>query len=228
MSYTVRPSANNDDHGSKSEGRPAVIHPPAPASSGATTQSNSSAFVPSTSTYTPGNTNQTPGNSTAKTTATTISTSKEGKKEDTTDTDKRTYRSNKIGAQWSQRDLEGDDFEAALEHANLSNLWSPMDLVRKEYGSGIYVYFKYLLYLVGINCAIGIFGAILYIIAVNDGLNDTIYSGIDLLFLGAFPNSVKSAWYGLTSICMLVAFLAAPIYQKYQGYITDQLKAEQE
>lgn len=137
------------------------------------------------------------------------------------------YRKDRIGAQWDQKDLEGEDFEAALEHANLSNMWSPLSLIRKEYGAGVYVYFKYLVYLVGINAAIGLFGMIFYIIAAAKGLSTGIYSGLDLLFLGAVPHSAKTEWYGLISVSMLGAFAAAPIYQRYQRYITDQWKNEE-
>eukprot|EP01138_Halocafeteria_seosinensis_P016352 gb/GECG01016683.1/.p1 GENE.gb/GECG01016683.1/~~gb/GECG01016683.1/.p1 ORF type:complete len:517 (+),score=62.36 gb/GECG01016683.1/:1-1551(+) len=137
------------------------------------------------------------------------------------------YMKSKIGAQWNNTELEGEDFEAALEHANLSNVWSPLSLIRKEYGAGVYVYFKYINYLVGINLAIGLFGLIFYIVAASKGLSTDTYSGLDLLFLGAAPHSAKTAWYGLISVSMLGAFLAAPIYQRYQRYITEQWKEEE-
>eukprot|EP01138_Halocafeteria_seosinensis_P001718 gb/GECG01001761.1/.p1 GENE.gb/GECG01001761.1/~~gb/GECG01001761.1/.p1 ORF type:complete len:518 (+),score=66.24 gb/GECG01001761.1/:1-1554(+) len=136
----------------------------------------------------------------------------------------------KIGAQWSVRlsQIEGEDKMAALEHTNLSTLSSPLDMIKEEYGSGIYVYFKYLIYLVGINSAIGLFSFIFFIIAANEGLRTEQYSGLNLLMLGAFSNDVKTKWYGMISVSMLGAFLAAPIYSRYQSYITNRLEKEQE
>lgn len=134
---------------------------------------------------------------------------------------------NQIGAQWSVRlSYLGEDADAITEHANLSTLGSPLDMVKQEYGNGIYVYFKYLIYLIALNTAMGVFTFIYFIIAADKGLRTEEYSGLDLLFLNAFHNDTKKAWYGLTTMAMLGAFLAAPIYQKYQSYITNRLEQE--
>jgi len=105
------------------------------------------------------------------------------------------------------------------EHANTATWWGPLTEVKTDYGNGIFIYFKYVWYLMIFNAVLSVPAMITFIGAAATGLDDSTYSGLGLLAISAFPAEVQGLWYAMTSIGVLLALGSPFVYRWYQSRI---------
>lgn len=116
-------------------------------------------------------------------------------------------------------ELTAEELEAMNEHANTATWWGPLTEVKADYGNGIYIYFKYVWYLMLFNAVLSVPALVTFIGAAGSGLDDSTYSGLGLLAISAFPDSVTGLWYAMTSIGALLALASPFVYRWYQSRI---------
>lgn len=96
--------------------------------------------------------------------------------------------------------------------------------MKTDYGVGIYLYFQWVWYLVMFNAVLCVPAIVTQIAGASEGLDTNTYPGLGSLFLGAFPASVRTLWYAMTSIGAVLGLASPWVYRWYQGRIESAWK----
>lgn len=118
-----------------------------------------------------------------------------------------------------------DAREAALEHANTASCCGSLEAVKHDYGRGIWMYFKYIQYLTGLNAVMAV-PALVTFVAAAPNLDTQSYSGLSLLFIDAYPTSVRPLWIAMTVLLAVFGFGLGPGYNKFQQKLTAAWRGE--
>lgn len=113
---------------------------------------------------------------------------------------------------------DGEDYEAANEHKRIHYPMSvSKDVLGKRFGVGIYLYFDYLMYLIGTNVVLLILGIVSFALHVNndDFVSVEPYGRFSFFFYDEtlWSNS-KTEWLWINIIACIFWFLFGPIYSK--------------
>ncbi|CAE7936746.1 unnamed protein product, partial [Symbiodinium sp. KB8] len=115
--------------------------------------------------------------------------------------------------------------EAALEHVSQARWCGPLDEIKKDYGYGIFMYFRFMQLLLVFNIVLSIPSLVLFAASATD-LNPE-YDGISRSFLGAYPSDRRWLWY-LTSCLVFVGFIAFIFtYRAYHKKHTSNWRGEE-
>lgn len=115
------------------------------------------------------------------------------------------------------RATTGDAGEAAAEHVHKSGMCSPLEVIKDEYGRGMFVYFHYVKFLTAALSVMTLFAALAWGVASMEGLLEPEKgeeTSIHDFLLSAYPKSSSWAWYFATVCQVLIGFAIGPVYRK--------------
>jgi len=113
--------------------------------------------------------------------------------------------------------VDVDAQAAAQEHVRKSTPFSSLDVVKAEFGRGMFIYFHYVRFVGIANAALALFAALSWLVANADGLlgeNRGEESSIHSVLLSAYPKASAPTWYVCTCAMVVIGFAIGPVYRK--------------
>ena len=118
----------------------------------------------------------------------------------------------------SVSDVRPDAGGAADEYVYKSGTCSSLDVIKDEYGNGMFVYFHYVKFLTAASSVMALFAALAWAVASLEGLlqpEKGEETAIHDFLLSAYPKSSAWAWYFAMVCQILIGFAVGPVYRKY-------------